>query len=349
MRSNPILRLAQLLFGLCLSLAFTAQAADDFCWMKTTTRGVGTVPSCAPGMENQAGLCYQRCPADKPNGVGPVCWSACPAGYTDMGATCHINMPLTVKAQWVCTAWFPKWMGGDCRWKDTRCPSGYTNAGAFCALTARPTPAGFSGTYLDPMKNSATRGAGTVPTSCGNKQNQAGLCYPACPAGSGGAGPVCWASCPAGTMACGLGCAKDTATCAMVIADQTISTVGLFVNAVTFGSEHYAQSGAQATKVARTAEEITKMQKVIADAKKAWTALQETQVYKLWKQGKQVWKSAEEERKAIELFNATRQAAETPVNASPEEIARNALAVAAVADPTGIAAVVGAYTYPTCK
>ena len=141
-----------------------------------------------------------------------------------------------------------------CRWKDSRCPSGYTNAGAFCALSARPVPAGFSGTYLDPMKNTYARGAGTVPNSCGTKQNQAGLCYNACPSGSKGVGPVCWNSSPTGYVACGLGCAKDAATCASVISDQAISTVGLVANIVTFGSEHYAQSAESAAKVAKTAE-----------------------------------------------------------------------------------------------
>jgi hypothetical protein len=42
---------------------------------------------CAPGKENQLGLCYDQCkPATK--GVGPVCWGACPAGKTDCGAIC---------------------------------------------------------------------------------------------------------------------------------------------------------------------------------------------------------------------------------------------------------------------
>ena len=195
MNSITLKRLAQVLFFFVFTVA--AQAADDFCWLKTQPRGAGTIPTaCSGDKTNQNGLCYNKCPADKPNGVGPVCWSACPSGYTDMGAVCHINMPLTVSPTWVCTHHWPGWMGGGCRWKDTRCPSGYTNAGLFCALTARPVPAGFSGTYLDPMKNTYPRGAGTIPSNCGTKQNQAGLCYNACPAGFAGVGPVCWNSCP---------------------------------------------------------------------------------------------------------------------------------------------------------
>jgi hypothetical protein len=37
-----------------------------------------------------AGLCYTRC-RDGYHGVGPVCWSHCPAGYKDDGATCRID------------------------------------------------------------------------------------------------------------------------------------------------------------------------------------------------------------------------------------------------------------------
>jgi hypothetical protein len=348
MNSITLKRLAQILFFFVFAVA--AQAADDFCWLKTQPRGAGTIPTaCSNGKEIQDSLCYNKCPANTPYGHGPVCWSDCPSGYTSVGATCHINMPLTVAPTWVCTHHWPGWMGGGCRWKDTRCPSGYTNAGLFCALSARPTPAGYSGTYLDPMKNTYGRGAGTIPNNCGTKQNQAGLCYNACPSGSSGVGPVCWMSCPRGTVSCGLGCAKDTATCASVIADQTISTVGLVANILTFGSEHYAQSAEGAAKVAKTAEEMSKLEKALADAKKAWAAVKETKAYKAYKDGKAVWKDTEEQRKTIEFYKATEEAANTPSTASPEEITRNVLAVAAVADPTGVASVVGAYTYPVCK
>ena len=42
--------------------------------------GVGTIMQCAPGKDQQAGLCYDSCPPNS-NGVGPVCWGTCPAGY----------------------------------------------------------------------------------------------------------------------------------------------------------------------------------------------------------------------------------------------------------------------------
>lgn len=45
-------------------------------WKHSYGRGVGTplVSACDPGMEYDAGLCYQQC-APGYNGVGPICWS----------------------------------------------------------------------------------------------------------------------------------------------------------------------------------------------------------------------------------------------------------------------------------
>src|SRR3954465_3370104 len=134
---------------LAMIIATAAFGQDkEFCWKDSYGRGVGTIPSDCGAKENQAGLCYDKCKAGF-NAVGPVCWSGCPAGYTDMGAVCHINKPLTKSPEWVCTAWFPGWMGGACRWKDTRCPAEYTNVGLFCALTSagKSAPAGYSGTF----------------------------------------------------------------------------------------------------------------------------------------------------------------------------------------------------------
>lgn len=51
-------------------------------------RGVGTVPQCRSGLENDAGLCYASCRSSY-NGVGPVCWGQCPADYpVACGAAC---------------------------------------------------------------------------------------------------------------------------------------------------------------------------------------------------------------------------------------------------------------------
>lgn len=68
------------------------------------------------------------------------------------------------------------------------CPAGYINDGCTC----RRNPHIFA-------KDTVTRGVGTVPNDCGpGKELDAGLCYPLCPAGMSGVGPVCWGSCDPG-------------------------------------------------------------------------------------------------------------------------------------------------------
>jgi hypothetical protein len=46
------------------------------CTKPSYSRGAGVPMKCAPGLEEQAGLCYQRCEGDF-QGVGPVCWQNC--------------------------------------------------------------------------------------------------------------------------------------------------------------------------------------------------------------------------------------------------------------------------------
>lgn len=61
-------------------------------------------------------------------------------------------------------------------------------------------------------RSSSGRGVGTIPTSCGdNQDNDAGLCYPRCKEGYRGVGPVCWRDCPEGFSDIGVGCSKPAA------------------------------------------------------------------------------------------------------------------------------------------
>ena len=62
------------------------------CQKVTYDRGVGTIPVCAAGLVNDAGLCYPPCPAGQTNG-GPVCWAQqCPANFpVQCGAVCARN------------------------------------------------------------------------------------------------------------------------------------------------------------------------------------------------------------------------------------------------------------------
>jgi hypothetical protein len=78
------------------------------------------------------------------------------------------------------------------------CPPGYRNDGLTCARDVHTVP-----------KESYGRGAGT-PLICGLglEAGSAGLCYPPCPKGTTGVGPVCWEECPTGWTSSGVGCTK---------------------------------------------------------------------------------------------------------------------------------------------
>jgi hypothetical protein len=78
------------------------------------------------------------------------------------------------------------------------CPAGYNDDGLTCRLV------NIVG------KPSSGRGVGTVPSNCGSgREFDAGLCYPLCPSGFSGVGPVCWQRCPSDHHDDGAFCRRD--------------------------------------------------------------------------------------------------------------------------------------------
>lgn len=51
-------------------------------------RGAGVPMKCAPGEQEDAGLCYTPCKNSAFKGIGPVCWQQCQGGRKDCGAGC---------------------------------------------------------------------------------------------------------------------------------------------------------------------------------------------------------------------------------------------------------------------
>ncbi|HVJ94850.1 MAG TPA: hypothetical protein VM580_33935 [Labilithrix sp.] len=78
--------------------AFCRRDAHIFA-KNTYGRGAGSPMSCAPGLEEDAGLCYAPCPIGF-DGVGPVCWkSDCPPELPLLcGAGCAKDVATCVKA-----------------------------------------------------------------------------------------------------------------------------------------------------------------------------------------------------------------------------------------------------------
>eukprot|EP01059_Diplonema_ambulator_P005073 TRINITY_DN147_c0_g1_i6.p1 TRINITY_DN147_c0_g1~~TRINITY_DN147_c0_g1_i6.p1 ORF type:complete len:246 (+),score=81.48 TRINITY_DN147_c0_g1_i6:47-784(+) len=171
-----------------LAVGAVAQKNDTqhACWKKSHPRGAGKpIDACAPGLVLDAGLCYKPCQANY-TGVGPVCWENCPPGWDDTGATCMIPEKIISANNSACP-WYDECGEGLAK-GCSNCPpnQGYHDDGCTCR---RPMQS------FD--KKSYGRGVG-VPMVCKpDEQEQAGLCYPLCPNGSVGDGPVCWDPCPA--------------------------------------------------------------------------------------------------------------------------------------------------------
>ena len=319
--------------AMAITTLFVSTAfAQDFCWRDTKTRGAGTIPTICPSgtVQDPSGLlCYPACKAGYKM-VGPVCWQTCPSGYVDTGALCHIDKPLTKSGSWECTE---RDMFGTCWWSVLRCPSGYTNAGLFCALNTPSVPAGWKGASgLDIIKGSYGNGGGYIKNGCaGGKENDAGLCYTKCPTGYKGEGPVCWGQPPKPSwVECGMGSAKDSATCGMTVFDQVSSVGNMAASIATLGSSGAATN---ATKVSKLAE----LKKAFAAAKAANPK---------WAQGAE---AALKVKEAAEQTYTSYQVLNTDSVPTEEDIARLAAMIASLADPTGATGVVAAYTYPKCS
>jgi hypothetical protein len=159
-------------------------------------RGAGGPLTCAPGEQQDGGLCYQAC-RDGFRGVGPVCWGTCPSGYHDDGATCRRDAHVVGADNSKCP-WYDKCGVAGAR-GCSKCPDGYHNDGCTCRVDANVFG-----------KPSYGRGAGRPLSSCAATSDKSGaLCYPHCQAGYTGAGPVCWSSCPGGFHDDGATCRMD--------------------------------------------------------------------------------------------------------------------------------------------
>jgi hypothetical protein len=346
------------------------QVASDrqpYCYRDSYGRGVGVpVSSCASDRDKDGALCYPKCKQDF-YGVGPVCWSHCPSGYRDMGAICHIDKALLTEGSMHCGPWYH--FGTDCHME---CPSGYTNIGVACALDTPHCPPGFSGTGLDPMKNSYGRGAGYTMNCTSSQDYDAGLCYSPCKGGYHGVGPVCWMSCPSGKTNCGAGCANSTASCVTNTASMVLAPAILAINIASMGTASEATSAESSAfqSIKSACVEFKTAYQTQIDAAKA--------VYTI---GSTAYRLAQTTDRWVTDYTANFAAVTTPEVAAelhsklqghPEaetwvkrqyalqnlnlmmkndlgETAANALAVASNFDPTGVTGVVSAFMNPVCS
>lgn len=180
-------------------------------------------------------------------------------------------------------------------------------------------------------------------------ERQAGLCYKRCRSGYHGVGPVCWASTPPGWVGCGMGAAIDSASCRDAVIDQVSSVGTLALNIATLGSSSGATKAATGAK---SAAKLAKLRKQLASIKKSFTASKNMK--KLVNKAKKIKRGVEKAHgyyeKAREVVAVADQVAHAnPSKMTAADIIRLTAEIAAIADPTGIASTVAAYSHPKCS
>ena len=332
---------------LFLTLGFgvdaSAQSSNEFCWKDSYGRGVGTVPKACKSNQDRIGLlCYNKCPRGQKR-FGFDCHSVCPSGMRDDGLFCR-------KAEYGRGAGYP-WKFGDAlndsgmfkrcerkhgkrkceKWGAVvypKCKKGYKPFG--CCI-CRPSVPNCKKLGLKPgIDLSCAKVVNVVGPQTGicgrGQQKDAGLCYKNCRSGYTGVGPVCWNKSPKGFVDCGMGAAKNSKICASVTSNQVISVGFLALNVATMGGSSAAQKSTKASK--------------FAALKKKWEAFEKTKSYK---------RAAEAAKRAGQANNFYKAGKNIKTASTPEDKARAAANLAAVLDPTGVADVVGAFTYPKCS
>lgn len=330
------------------------EGGPEFCWKDSYGRGVGTVPSsCAPGQERIGLLCYDQCPAGMRR-VGLDCHSVCPEGMRDDGLYCR-------KAEYGRGVGFA-WQFGDglnnagmmgrCEQQHGRgncemngavaypkCKSGYTNVGCCICRPTRPNCAALGlGDQVDLSCGKKIQLGNPKTGQCGSgNQKDAGLCYGACQAGYSGVGPVCWAEHPKGWVDCGMGAAKDSATCAKVVFGQVSSVAQMAIFVASLGT---SGAGSSAVKGGESASKLEKLKQTYESMKKSWEAIKKTPEVERMIQA----------AKAAKTIKSVQTAENTLYTATTEEdMARAAAQIAAIIDPSGVSSTVAAYTYPKCS
>jgi len=334
----------------------SAERGAEYCWKRTEARGVGTIPkACPSGTEKgqfaswlpicyKSGKALKECPAGWRNdglycrlpeygrGIGHFTKSGCEgsalAKKTKKGCHKPASSPLI---------WYPV------------CKENYDNFG--CCI-CRPTTV-----TDDTCKKEFGAGSHRIMgSSCYRTIDwstlephyakcethvpdlNAGLCYRNCTDSSfHGVGPVCWESAVSGVaVSCGMALAKNDKVCADATSDQIFGVTKLALNLATLGG-----AGPAVAAVTKTVEGVEVAYATISDAigqleevaagKKVDAAVAVDMVTRL-ELGKTYLGGLKEIAEAESAADAIRGAAK----------------FGAQFDPTGIAQVVGAFTYDKC-
>ena len=260
--------------------------AEDatFCWRDTNGRGVGKVPkACRPREQRIGLLCYDQCPKGMKR-VGFDCHSICPDNMRNDGLFCRktgYNRGAG-KLKRNCEQAYGK---DNCEkaaalWYQ-KCEAGYKGVATQCRPTSKPDceKLGLKPSGIAPLSCAKRIQIGKPEVGvCGvGQERDAGLCYPNCPRGFKGVGPVCWADIPPGWFNCGAAAAKSKKDCATTIVNMFAGVGEAVLSIATMGGYGAAGKAADATGMAADASkaakakfftrQLNKMKKGLAKAK----------------------------------------------------------------------------------
>ena len=330
--------------------ATKSRSQKEFCWKDSYGRGVGTVPqSCAPGRERIGLLCYSQCPANSQR-FGFDCHSVCPSGMADQGLFCRVSeygrgagypwelgdTPFSLDdARGRCTRDNPNGCEKSGEIIYPKCKPGYSAIG--CCI-CRPVVPNCPALGMNPgidlsCAKQIIIGDPVTGTCAAGEEEDAGLCYKRCDAGYTGVGPVCWTSAPRGWVECGMGAAKDSQTCASIVFGQVESVGNLALTIATAGSGAAAVGAASSAAKASRLAELKQKYKALVDA---------------FEMAHDAFDLAQRSKGAYDARQNALELMDDEV-VTEEDIIRIAAEIAAIADPTGVASTVAAYTYPVCS
>jgi hypothetical protein len=282
------------------------------------------------------------------------CHSICPAGMADQGLFCRsLEYGRGAGYPWKFGDWFndngmrsrcERDQGpGNCEKSGLmfypKCKPGYT---AFGCCICRPNVPDCAALGLNPgvdlsCAKKVAIGNPKVGVCEAGQGIDAGLCYQDCNTGFNGVGPVCWAEKPVGWVDCGMGAAKDSATCASVIFSQVTSVGQMAIFVASLGT---SSAGSSAAGGAESASKLAKLKEKFQALKAAWEKIKNVPDVK------KAMSAAEQANLLRKGYNVTR-AAETAV--TEEDMSRVAAEIAAVIDPSGVSSTIAAYDYPKCS
>ena len=147
---------------------------------------------------------------------------------------------------------------------------------------------------------------------------------------------------------CGMGAAKDSATCARITFGQVVAVGNLALTAASLGSSLVGTAGAGAAanagKLSTLMQKYNDLVAAYNAAKATSPALQAAETaYELGKTVKTTYTQIDTAKKTVE-------AATTPgLISTAEDLARLSAEIAAIVDTSGVSATIAAFTYPKCS